>query len=64
MPDVGHLALKLPQKAERLIDAAIESLPHDLIDRALLSHAPEPVKHHVPTMYANRIWNEYVRTLQ
>jgi hypothetical protein len=63
VPDVSKLGLKLPQKAEKAIDGIIASLPHDLIDHALLSHAPEPLKHHVPTMYANRIWNAYVRTL-
>jgi triacylglycerol lipase len=63
VPDLAKLGLRLPQKAEQAIDAIIASLPHDLIDHALLSHAPEPLKHHVPTMYANRIWNAYVRTL-
>lgn len=63
VPDVTKLGLKLPQKAEKAIDAIIASLPHDLIDHALLSHAPESLKHHVPTMYANRIWNAYVKTL-
>jgi hypothetical protein len=58
------LGQRLPERLEKLIDGAIESLPHDLIDRALLAQAPEPLKHHVPTMYANRIWNAYVRTLQ
>ncbi|MFL6335156.1 MAG: lipase family protein [Pyrinomonadaceae bacterium] len=64
VPDLGKLGLKLPQKAEQAIDGIIASLPHDLIDHVLLSQAPEPLKHHVPTMYANRIWNAYVRTLQ
>lgn len=62
-PDVSQLGLRLPERIEKLIDRAIESLPHDLIDRALLGHAPEPLKHHVPTMYSNRIWNEYIKTL-
>jgi len=64
VPDVSKLGLKLPPKVEKAIDGIIGSLPHDLIDHALLSHAPEPLKHHVPTMYSNRIWNEYVKTLQ
>ena len=59
-PNAGAFGLKLPERVEKLIDKAIESLPHDLIDRALLGHAPEPLKHHVPTMYANRIWNAHV----
>lgn len=63
VPDVGKLGLELPPQVEHAIDGIIASLPHHLIDHALLSHAPEPLKHHVPTMYANRIWNEYVKTL-
>lgn len=63
VPDVAALGLHLPEKVERLIDGVVAGLPHDLIDRALLGHAPEPLKHHVPTMYSNRIWNEYIRTL-
>lgn len=63
VPDVGKLGLKLPPKIEKAIDGIIAGLPHDLIDHALLSHAPDPLKHHVPTMYANRIWNAYLKTL-
>lgn len=61
--DAVALELQLPAQAETFIDGVMASLPHDLLDRALLAHAPEPLKHHVPTMYSNRIWNEYVRTL-
>lgn len=63
IPDVSALGLKLPASIETLIDGVIASLPHALLDRALLNHAPDPLKHHVPTMYSNRIWNEYIRTL-
>jgi hypothetical protein len=63
IPDVSALGLKLPASIETLIDGVIASLPHALLDRALLDHAPDPLKHHVPTMYSNRIWNEYIRTL-
>jgi hypothetical protein len=64
VPDVSELGLELPPQVEKAIDAIIGSLPHDLIDRALLDHAPGPVRHHVPTTYSNRIWNEYVKTLR
>lgn len=32
-------------------------------DALLLSSAPGPLKDHIPTTYANRIWNAYVKTL-
>jgi triacylglycerol lipase len=33
------------------------------LDALLLSNAPGPLKDHIPTTYANRIWNAYVKTL-
>lgn len=55
--------LKLPAELEKALDKVIERLPHDRIDAELLGRAPEPLKHHVPTMYSNRIWNAYERAL-
>ena len=55
--------LNLPAGLEKEIDRLIERLPHDRIDAELLGRAPDFLKHHVPTMYSNRIWNEYIKTL-
>ena len=66
VPGLGGFKLpgvKLPAALEKELDKLIERLPHERIDAELLGRAPEPLKHHVPTMYSNRIWNEYIKTL-
>jgi triacylglycerol lipase len=66
VPGLGGFKLpagRLPPALEKEIDKLIEKLPHDRIDAELLGRAPDFLKHHVPTMYSNRIWNEYIKTL-